>query len=209
MSFFLFSRSQKRDTNPNKKFFNLNNKIIIKESNYNKRKNILIKNEFTNKNICSNKKKIDYNHNQILNSQVHVKKNEINSYIENKQDLMEVLSNMSMSISDFSLKKDNSNYNESLDNKEKYIQNIEYLKYDNVLDGLFGNFFLLSSNKDTNVFLIKDKEFLLSKLNKIINLKRYKNIPPNINVIKNININSSNNFNLNYINKNFANSKLL
>jgi hypothetical protein len=211
MSFFLFSRSQKRDTNPNKKFFNLNNKIIIKESNYNKRKNILIKNEFTNKNIYSNKKKIDYNHNQILNSQVHVKKNEINSYIENKQDLMEVLSNMSMSmsISDFSLKKDNSNYNESLDNKEKYIQNIEYLKYDNVLDGLFGNFFLLSSNKDTNVFLIKDKEFLLSKLNKIINLKRYKNIPPNINVIKNININSSNNFNLNYINKNFANSKLL
>ena len=38
MSFFLFSRAQKKDTNPNKKFLNLNNKIIIKDSNYKEKK---------------------------------------------------------------------------------------------------------------------------------------------------------------------------
>jgi len=49
MSFFLFSQAQKKDTNYNKKFFNLNNKIVNKEFNDIGKKNFIIKNKISNK----------------------------------------------------------------------------------------------------------------------------------------------------------------
>ena len=59
MSFFLFSRAQKRDTNPNRKFFNLNNKVINNDLNNNikYRKNILDKDKNNNINYYKENKK--------------------------------------------------------------------------------------------------------------------------------------------------------
>src|SRR5208282_1718154 len=109
-------------------------------------------------------------------------------------------------------KKDNSCHlllNEPLNNKEKYIENINYLKNNNnVLNRLFGNFFLSSIKKDIYINLIKDKKSIISKLNENINFKKYK-----FNLYKRekkyISKNNSNILYIKNINKNKINSKKL
>lgn len=206
MSFFLFSRSQKRDTNANKKFFNLNNKIINKESNHkdNKGKNIYIKDKSNNRNIYSYIRNNEYKYSNNINIQVDVKKGQINSLNENKKKLIEVTSNINY----FSTKKDNIDYillNESLSDKEKYLQYLKSLEDNNILNGLFGNFFLLNTKKDIYINSLNDEKFILSKLNKIINFKGHKLIS-NVTVKKGIN---KNNLNFKNVNKNLINSKIL
>src|SRR6266516_1013914 len=81
MSFFLFSRAQKRDSNSSRKFFNLNNKIIINDfkNNVNKNKEKFLNKEknleflLLNESLISKEQSLDnvnyssYNNNNILN----------------------------------------------------------------------------------------------------------------------------------------------
>ena len=124
-----------------------------------------------------------------------------------KKNSIEVTSNINY----FSTKKDNIDYillNESLSNKEKYLQYLNNLEDDNILNGLFGNFFLLNTKKDIYINSLNDKKFILSKLNEIINFKRYKFIS-NVTVKKGINKNNLNILYFKNVNKNFINSKIL
>src|SRR5260370_188994 len=78
MSFFLFSRAQKRDSNSSRKFFNLNNKIIINDfkNNVNKKKTILYKDNIKNKKFILYKlNKIDKFKNNKDNYNLLLKKN--------------------------------------------------------------------------------------------------------------------------------------
>ena len=211
MSFFLFSRSQKRDTNANKKFFNLNNKIINKESNNkdNNRKNVFVTDKLKNKNIQSYSKNIGYKYSNHFNIQVNVKKGvgqeQINSYYENKKKSIEVISNINY----FLPEKDNIDYMfESLSNKEKYLQYLNKLEDNNILNGLFGNFFLLNTKKDIYINSLNDKKFIFSKLKEIIYFKRYKFIS-NVNVKKGKNKNNLNILYSKNLNNYFINSKIL
>ena len=59
----------------------------------------------------------------------------------------------------------------SLKNKEIYLNYINGLNYEsnNILDGLFGKFFILNIKRDTYKNSVYDKKFILSKLNEITN----------------------------------------
>ena len=109
MSFFLFSRAQKKDTNSNKKFFNVNNKIINTESNnsiVNKKKvfiNDKIKNN--NKSITNNK---NYKYFNQFNYQINREKLLINPFNRNKKDLKKVVPIKNSLKLKFSAKKDES-----------------------------------------------------------------------------------------------------
>jgi len=209
MSFFLFSRSQKRDTNANKKFFNLNNKIINKESSNkdNKTKNVFFKDKLNNKKIHSYNKNNDYRYKNNFNIQLDVKRGQINSFNKNKKNSIEVISDINY----FFPKKDKIDYillNESLSNEEKCLHYLNNLEDDNILNGLFGNFFLLNTKKDIYINSLNDKKFILSKLKEIMNFNRYKFIS-NVTVKKGVNKNNLNILYLKKVNKNFINSKIL
>jgi hypothetical protein len=207
MSFFLFSRAQKKDTNSNKKFFNVNNKFINTESNssiFNKKKTLIsniIKND--NKFITNNKYFNEFN------SQINKEKGIVKSFNTNKKDHMKVIPLKNS----FSLKKNESNdlfFKDSLKNKDILINNINDSNYENnnLLNGLFSKFFLLNFRKDTYINIVNDKKFILSKLNEIRIPKKYKF---NLFISKKKNINK-NNLNILYfknINKNTLNSKTI
>jgi len=190
MSFFLFSRAQKRDTNPNRKFFNLNNKVINNDLNNNikYRKNILDKDKNNNINYYKENKK-NYKTKNInnFNHQRIIVKKQGNSYNIGKKDLIQIISNKK----NFSIKENNLKYsliNESLISKEESLKNINYLNYKNknILNGLFDKFFILNFKKNTYINLIKDKNFILPKLNPIYKFK-YNKDNSNLRVKKGIN----------------------
>ena len=178
MSFFLFSRAQKKETNSNKKFFNVNNKIIKKEFN-----DTLIKNKTFNMNKIKNKNIhiFDKNYSKYKNTnnldlQKNVKKVKINLFNINKKDSMETISDKVF----LSVKKENENSNyllfkESLYNYEKNILSDNYSKDDkNLINGLFNKFFILNNKKFINTNLLKDKNFVISKLCRYTNSNKHK-----------------------------------
>jgi hypothetical protein len=163
MSFFLFSRAQKRDTHSNKKIFNLNNKIIIENKNKNKNKiSILNKDRINNTNLY-NKKKDFYFQNNNINRQIDVKKRQTNMY--NNKELIKSLPYKNY----ISSKKDNLSYaivNESLSNKKEYLEYSHPVNYGRgILNGLFNNFFILNTKKGVNQNIIKEKKSFFFQLN--------------------------------------------
>jgi len=197
--------------NSNKDIFKYEKEEYNKEEKRNKKKknkNVFGKNRISNKDIYNYKKHDNYKF--FINSsyQDNIKKKQINLYNKNKNNLMQTIWSKNSSLS----KKDNSCHlllNEPLNNKEKYIENINYLKNNNnVLNRLFGNFFLSSIKKDIYINLIKDKKSIISKLNENINFKKYK-----FNLYKRekkyISKNNSNILYIKNINKNKINSKKL
>ena len=210
MSFFLFSRAQKKDTNFNKKFFNINNKIINKEFN-----NSLVKNNIFNMDIIKNKnihmidkKYNNYKNTNNLNLQKKTEKVKINSFNVNNKDYIETISDKVS----FSLKKENSShlyFKEFINNKEKKILKGNNSRYDkNLLSGLFNKFFLLNNKNDININLLKDKKSIISKLNRYTNFEKYK-FGYIIIEKNNINKKKCNLFKIKDINKDFINSKKL
>ena len=209
MSFFLFSRAQKRDSNSSRKFFNLNNKIIINDfkNNVNKKKTILDKDNIKHRNYYKgNKKEYKIKYFNNFNNQGIIKKEQRDAFNIEKKDLKAVITNKEK----FLNKEKNLEFlllNESLISKEQSLDNVNYSSYNNnnILNELFDKFFILKNKKDININFLYNKKFILSKLNPI---DKFKNNKDNYNLllkknsnkmnldllkIKHININSVNN----------------
>src|SRR6266496_4158750 len=166
MSFFLFSRAQKRDSNSSRKFFNLNNKIIINDfkNNVNKKKTILDKDNIKHRNYYKgNKKEYKIKYFNNFNNQGIIKKEQRDAFNIEKKDLEFLL------------------LNESLISKEQSLDNVNYSSYNNnnILNELFDKFFILKNKKDININFLYNKKFILSKLNPF---NKIKNIINNNNI---------------------------
>ena len=215
MSFFLFSRAQKRDTNPNRKFFSLNNKIINNDLNNNikKKKKIINKDKINIINYYKkNKKQYITNYFKNYKNQKIINKEEGNAFnLEIKKKEVIIEKNFlffNENNSQCLLKK------ELLLNKEDWLLDVNYLnsKYNYILSTLFDKFFILNFKKDfkkdSYVNLVKDKNVILSKLKPIYILKKNKhnyNLKTNKKISK-INIDIKQNKNTNTY---FVNNKIL
>ena len=202
MSFFLFSRAQKKDSNPNRRFFNLNNKFISI--------NLKNKNNINDMNYYKeNKKQYKSRYFNNLNSQGIIKKKQANEFNNFNKDLPVVTINKKNN----SIEENNSKYllkSKFLINKKQSLslENVNSLSYNNdILNELFNKFFIINFKKDTYINLINDKKFILSKLNLIWNLKDHK-FNSNLMTKKSIrniyiNILQSKKTNITYINNKF------
>jgi len=167
MSFFLFSKKQKRDTSPNKIFLN----------KY-KRKN----------NISNDKDNVNYEYNSLnekrrIDSNNYIKKENKNSVILfNKDDKKE--NEIRKLIKDKKI--EFKELKEPIIIKEEYIHEIDYSNYnnENLLNKLFNKF---SKYKNYKINDNEEGKRLIVKLeNSSINYKRIKNL---LNVTKNVNYN--------------------
>jgi hypothetical protein len=179
MSFYLLSKTQKRDTNPNRNFVNYKENELYKYvENKSKKKQIY------DSNFILKKKKVKKD--KILNFERFTK---FNYKKKNKKLQLQLFNNKANLLVDKLNKKKvhilNNEYpvfNDTMYNKKKYIKKFFYSKNGNnnninKLNGLFSKFYILSNKKNKNMNYIINKKKLLHDLNK--------------NVIFNININNS------------------
>jgi len=165
MNFYLLSKNQKKDTNPNRNFINykenelykyvqhkpkikdnIKNKVIINEKILNKEKNYVNSKSSNNLNIIKNKKEAmnSFNEKDINLFKPSVDRIELNKY-----------------------KKDSTLFKNIIYNKKEYLKNILKLNdgKKNILDGLFKQFYILDSKKSTYLELISKKKRILFYIN--------------------------------------------
>jgi len=165
MNFYLLSKNQKKDTNPNRNFINykenelykyvqhkpkikdnIKNKVIINEKILNKEKNYVNSKSSNNLNIIKNKKEAmnSFNEKDINLFKPSVDRIELNKY-----------------------KKDSTLFKNIIYNKKEYLKNILKLNdgKKNILDGLFKQFYIINNKKSTYLELISKKKRILFYIN--------------------------------------------
>jgi hypothetical protein len=169
LNFYLLSKTQKQETNPNRNFINYKENELykfVKDKSKNKRiydSNFILKNKKVRNNETPNFERFT-----AFNYKKNNKKVQLQLFKNKRSLLADKLNKKNKNI----INNECSVFNETMYNKKKYIKKFFYSKNENnnlkKLNGLFSKFYILS-NKINKYFTYKiNKKYLLLDFNKNI-----------------------------------------
>ena len=165
MNFYLLSKNQKKDTNPNRNFINYKENELYRYVQHKPKIKDNIKNKVIINERVLNKDKNDVNFKDSNNLNILInKKEEMNSF--NEKDINLIKTGVDK-IKLNKYKKDSTLFKNIIYNKKEYLKNILNLNKGkkNILYGLFKQFYILEGKKSTYLESISNKKRILFYIN--------------------------------------------